>query len=776
MKLLARSSVAVSLLCLSIGCNHNNDVPSLADRARAALAQTEGRLKVGGLSRPVEVLRDQWGVPHIYAQTVDDLFFAQGFVASQDRLFQMDMWRRAGAGELAEIRGPDYLERDRIARLVRYRGNMDAEWTSYHPQAKSIMEAFTRGVNAFIRHSGDRLPIEFQLLGARPGEWKPEDCLSRIAGLLMTRNAATEVARAQLVTRLGPEQTAAWWPPDPPTKLEVPAGLALDGIDARILKDYEAAIAPVRFETESGSNNWVVDGTLSATGKPLLANDPHRPVSLPSLRYITHLVGPGWNVIGAGEPALPGVAIGHNERVAYGFTIVGIDQADIYVEKTDPGNPNRYRHRGEWREMRIEREKIRVYGRSEPAEVELKFTLHGPVIHEDPARNRAFALRWAGSEPGTAGYLGSLSINRVQNWQEFLAATERWKLPSENIIYADVDGNIGWLAAGLTPVRKNWNGLLPVPGDSGQYEWDGFLPTAELPRLYNPPQHYIATANHNILPRGYRRQLGYEWAAPLRFRRIDEVLKTGKKFTVEDFQKLQHDETSLVARQLVELLRSTPSAGSPPEARRLLEGWDGVLSKDSAAAGLFEIWVRRLAARLIAARVPEQARGQVAGRLNPSTLLNLLKRDPGPAVHALLSESLAEALAEGRQLLGQDLGAWRWGSLHQIAFHHPLAVDAGRRQLFDLGPVARGGDANTVNNTGGGGFRQASGASYRQIFDLADWDRSVATSVPGQSGQPASPHYADLLSLWAEGKYFPLPYTRAAVEKHTRQKLILEPN
>ncbi len=610
------------------------------------------------------------------------------------------------------------------------------------------------------------------MLDARPGEWKPEDCLLRIAGLLMTRNAVQEVDRARLVAALGPERAAALLPPDPPTKLEAAPGLSLEGIDERVVRDLQAAIGAVRYDTEPGSNNWVVDGTLSATGKPILANDPHRPVVLPSLRYLVHLVGPGWNAIGSGEPALPGIALGHNERAGFGFTIVGTDQQDLYVERTD--GTNRYEYRGEWRDMRIEREKIRVKGKPDPVEVELKYTLHGPVIFEDPGRKRAFAIRWTGAEPGGAGYLAGLSLARVQNWKEFLAAMERWKVPSENIVYADVDGNIGWFAAGIAPIRKNWNGLLPQPGHTGDREWNGYLAVADHPQKFNPPEHYVATANHNILPRGYRRVLGYEWNPGFRFQRIDEVLKAGKQFTVEDFEKLQYDETSLAARELVAMLKKAP-AGEGGDARKALEGWDYVLSKDSSRAALYEFWIRRLTRDYIATLAPPEVRPLLDRRMSPRNVLDLLAKEPAARRNQILISTLNAAAQEALRTFGEEMHAWRWGALHQMRFHHPLALDSERRKVFDLPPVEKGGDANTVNNTGGAGFTQSSGASYRQILDLADWDRSVATSVPGQSGQPASPHYADLLPLWAEGKYFPLAYTRAAVEKYTEQILILEP-
>ena len=477
MKKLALTILAIGL-AIQIGISSDKFDQSAADlrsRARAVLAQTSGRIELDGLQKPVEVIRDRWGVAHIYAETQEDLFFAQGFVAAQDRLWQMEIWRRTGEGKLAEVLGESAVERDKFARLMRYRGNMEAEWTSYSPDAKQIIESFVTGVNAFIETNRDRLPIEFELTGIKPEPWTPEVCLTRMAGYVMTRNATAEVLRAQLAKLFGAEKVDLWIETDPFKKLEVPAGLDLTGIDQKILAGAKAASAPVSFsgaasETSSlssdgetlaeveartrteGSNNWVVSGALSATGKPILANDPHRPILLPSLRYMVHLVAPGWNVIGAGEPTLPGVAAGHNERVGFGFTIVGIDQQDLYVEQIRPDYPTVYRYMNKWLRMRIEHEKIKVKGRAEPIEVELKFTRHGPVIYEDFNLHRAYALKWIGSEPGSAGYLASLSLNRAKNWPEFLKALERWKVPSENLVYADVDGNIGWQAAGAAPV------------------------------------------------------------------------------------------------------------------------------------------------------------------------------------------------------------------------------------------------------------------------------------------------------------------------------------
>ncbi|HLG16902.1 MAG TPA: penicillin acylase family protein [Blastocatellia bacterium] len=764
--------------------SEQSSADELAKQARAALSQIDGRIELQGLSKPVEVIRDPWGVAHIYAETSDDLFFAQGFVAAQDRLWQMEIWRRTGEGKLAEILGPSAIERDKFARLMRYRGDMDAEWKSYAPDAKRIIESFVGGVNAFIEISRDRLPIEFQLTGIKPEPWTPETCLTRMAGYVMTRNASSEVQRAQLVRMLGTAKTDELLETDPPKKLEVPVGLDLDGIDSKILTGASAASGSVRFDSGEGSNNWVVSGALTATGKPILANDPHRSIALPSLRYLVHLVGPGWNVIGAGEPALPGVAAGHNERVGFGFTIVGIDQQDLFVEETSPDDPTLYRYQGKWERMRVEREQIRIKGKREPVEVELRFTRHGPVIHEDRARHRAYALRWVGSEPGSAGYLASLALDRARNWKEFLAALERWKVPSENLVYADVDGSIGWQAAGLAPLRRGWSGLLPVPGNSGKYEWSGFLPLSELPRAYNPSKQFIATANHNILPPGYKHEIGFDWAAPFRFHRIEEVLKSRRGFTVADFQRLQHDELSLPARELVPLLKGIKVGDGPTrEAIELLLGWDFVLSKDSAAAALYEVWLTKLSPSVFKPAVPPEASRLAGGRQSLERLIATLKNPdsrvfgsvPNAARDAALLKSLEEAIAELRSRLGSDPARWRWRDLHAAEFKHALSTDASRRAVFDLKSVTRGGDGNTVNATGGASFRQSSGASFREILDLSDWDNSVAINVPGQSGQPTSPHYGDLLPLWADGKYFPLLFSRDKVVKHAAHRLVLEP-
>lgn len=759
---------------------------ALREKARAVLAQVEGEIAVPGLEAPVEVLRDRWGIPHLYAKNQDDLFLAQGFLAAQDRLFQIDLWRRLALGETAAVLGRDRVEGDRFARLLRYRGNLEAEWRSYAPDARQIATAFTRGINAYIDHVGERLPIEFQLLGYRPVKWQPEDILGRMSGIVMTRNFQTEVARAELVLALGAEKARQIAPTDPPRPYALAPGLDLEGFDKQVLAGYTAATralnAPAR---DGGSNDWVLAGARSASGKPLLANDPHRPTTLPSLRYLVHLHAPGWNVLGAGEPALPGVAVGHNERIAWGFTIVGTDQSDLYVEETKPDDPTLYRVGDRWERMQIVRESIAVRG-GEPVAVELRYTRHGPVLHQDPKRHRAVALRWVGSEPGGAAYLGSLAIGRAQNWKEFLAALRAWKLPGENMVYADVDGTIGWVATALTPVRNGWDGLLPVPGAPGTHEWQGFLPLAELPQLVNPPGQVLATANHNILPPGYRHAIAYEWAPPYRYERIRQRLAAGRTFSLDDMRSIQLDNTTLPGQALVRLLQGIDlrDPALRPYAE-LFTRWDGVLSADSRAGPLYALWLQELTTAFYQPLVPERLLASMRTLRGTEVMLTALEKldpvflgpDPQAGRDALLRKTFARAVERTRQALGSDPAAWSWGRLHTATFRHPLATrGAAFAKAFNLGPVPRPGDGLTPNATGHNEhFEQISGASYRQVFDLADWDRGLATSVPGQSGQLGSPHYDDLLPLWAKGEYFPLAFSRRKVEEVTRHWLWLKP-
>jgi penicillin amidase len=525
-----------------------------------------------------------------------------------------------------------------------------------------------------------------------------------------------------------------------------------------------------------------VSGARSASGKPLLASDPHRATALPSLRYLVHLNAPGWDVIGGGEPALPGVAIGHNDRIAWGFTIVGVDQADIYVEEVNPANPVEYKVGDRWERMRDFFETVEVKGGKNQA-VELRFTRHGPVIFQDKERHRAYALKWVGHEPGGAAYLASLSVGRAKNRTEFLDAIGRWKVPGLNFVYADVDGTVGWIAAARTPVRPKHDGLLPVPGDGG-FEWSGYLPVRDLPQSFDPKDGWLATANHNILPAGYPHRIGHEFSAPYRFQRIKQVLTSKEKWALEDFRGVQHDDTSLPGLALARLLKGVDLKDRELEPyAKLLTEWDGRLTVGAKAGPLYAVWLRTLQQELYGRHVPKElVTAAVSLGGVPTVLAALEDPDPrwfGPDPKAgrdrLLRETFAKAVEELKKLPAPHQE--RWGALHTVTFRHPLGTrDPEVARAFNVGPFERPGDANTPNNTRHDDrYQQVHGATYRHLLDLADWDRGLATSAPGQSGQPASPHYADLAPLWAKGEYFPLAYTRPKVEAVTAHRLTLTP-
>ena len=771
MKTSNRVRLGLGLLTLwQVGVVRGQTPSEWESRAKAAVSVIAGTMRVAGLQSAVRVVRDRWGVAHIYAENQHDLFFAQGFVAAQDRLFQMELWKRSGQGRLAEVMGVSEVRHDIQARLLRYRGDMDAEYESYSPDTKEILEAFTDGINAYIRDrqrsGGKGLPVEFLAAGFAPEFWKPADCLNRMAAYSMTGNAVAELAHAQAVALIGADKAASLFAFDPHASLDPPAGVSYAGLSPELLKDLVGSDRRMEFAVQfkEGSNNWTVSGKLTESGKPLLANDPHRILAEPSLRYIVHLVAPGWNVIGAGEPALPGVAAGHNEKIAWGFTIFGLDQQDLYLEEVNPADRKKYRTEKGWENFRVETESLSVRSQDKPVRVELEFTRHGPVLWRDATR--ALVLRWVGAEPGTAGYLGSLALDRASNWREFEEAMKRWKVPSENIVYADVEGNIGEHSTGLAPLRKNWDGVLPVPG-SGNYEWTGFVPTAELPHTFNPAGGFVATANHKMIPEGYPYKVGNEWAPPERFQRITEVLEDARDkhhaLTMGDMEALQgNDVLSIPALERRAMLERVPS-DKINSYRKMILDWDCRFTRESAAAALYEAWDGELQAAVAPKRVPAsllKLRSVPAAHL----VTEYLASAPPSERDELLRTTLDAAADKMKKLQGNDPAKWAWGRLHLLRLRHALDQRLPA-SLVNPPAVERPGNGTTVNATYGPNLgEQIAGASYRQIMDLSDWDRSVAVNTPGQSGQPGSKHYADLLPLWNDGRYFPLNFSKTAVD------------
>ncbi|NNF37220.1 MAG: penicillin acylase family protein [Gemmatimonadetes bacterium] len=755
-------ALAVLVTALAVGCTESDVETAVGDfEALAAerLPAIDATIEVPGLGAPVEILRDPWGVPHIYAEDIDDLFFAQGFVQAQDRLWQMDLYRRAGEGRLAEILGPDALPHDRFARLVKYRGPWtDEEYGAYHPEGRRILEAFTRGVNAYIDHAtrSGELPVEYEITGLDPEPWTPEASLLRMQTAMPLADARRELRLALQVAELGADEANRRADPSPYRALRPPAGVDLALIDEAALDalavfrnsmprpglvepfagwlDAWASANEGARENSPGSNNWVIAPRLSATGAVFMANDPHRTVANPSLRYVVHLDAPGWTAIGSTEPVLPGVAIGHNGRVAWGLTIVGTDQTDVYVESVDPEDPQRVRWQEGWEPMRVVVDTIRVKG-AEPEVVALEYTRHGPVFHRDRIQGLAYALRSTMHEPGTAGYLPALRLNVVDDCREFLAALDYWTAPTENMMCGDAAGNIAWRAAALSPVRVGWSGRLPVPGD-GSYEWDGFR--TDLPEEFNPDRGWIATANHDIHPPGYDPPLYFKSGTSFpRFERLADVLGAGDAFTMEDMMALQQDAYSAAADATLPLFRGWTSDDPEIEqARAELAAWDAVYRRDSRAAAVYQGVARAL---------PEGIR-EVG--LDPAE-----RRSP-------LETALREGLAQVAERLGEDRSEWRWGRIQRSEFPHRLVA------AWDLPAAERSGGAGTV---------AATGATYRHIVDFADLDASVFTNAPGQSGRPGSPYYGDLVEPWGRGDYFPMLFTRGAVEAAAQHRMTLAP-
>jgi penicillin amidase len=736
-------------------------------------AQETYRLE--GLEEPAEIIVDRWGVPHIYAGTHYDAFFVQGFNAARDRLWQIDLWRRRGLGLLSEAFGEDYVEQDRANRLFLYRGDMYREWLAYGSDAKRIAEAFTAGINAYIDLIDEKpelLPPEFELLDYRPSRWEASDVV-RIRSHGLLRNVPNEVRRARIACALGLKTADSWRVLEPEWTTTIPEGLDPCDVPAEVLTTYALARSGVSFEPETesaaamplpvdgvgaGSNNWAVAPSRSATGRPVLADDPHRSHAVPSLRYIAHLVAPGMNVIGAGEPALPGISIGHNERIAFGLTIFPIDQEDLFVYERDEDH---YGYADGWERFRSIRETIPV--RDAPGvEVILRFTRHGPVIFENEEHAFAVAAGWL--EPGMAPYFGSVEYMRASNWREFLSALNRWGAPSENQVYGDVDGNIGYKPAGLFPRRPNWDGLMPVPGD-GRYEWDGFFDMDVLPVEFNPDRGFTGSANSMNLPDEYaidKYPVGFEWAEPWRYDRVWEVLSGQDAHTLGESAALQTDYQSLLAARLVGLIPESLDGA----AATMLRDWDGHLGKESGPAALYMVWLERHLRPAVQARFsPEDP--SLLEDFDNRVLLRLLGDDD---LKGLFPETLQSAYADVEAELGDDPSTWRWGAIHQTNFKHPLQHMATGK-LADAMLVRkfpRGGSGRTTNNTWSNddNLTVDGGASYRQIIDVGNWNAALMTNAPGQSGDPRSPFYDNLLEGWAKNEYFPLLYTRDAVEEN----------
>ena len=513
-----------------------------------------------------------------------------------------------------------------------------------------------------------------------------------------------------------------------------------------------------------------------------MANDPHRRIAVPSLRYMVHLVAPGWNVIGGGEPEIPGVSIGHNGQGAWGLTVFETDGEDLYVYDTNPENPDQYRYNGTWEEMEVLQERIPVKGQEDYV-ARLRYSKHGPVVFQDTLRHKAYAVRCAWMEPGGSPYLASLRMDQAGSWEEFREACTYSHIPGENMVWADVDGNIGWQAVGIAPIRPNFSGLVPVPGD-GRFEWADYLPIAEKPHEVNPSRQYIATANQNLTPETYTHwdAIAYSWSDSYRGRRIEEVLSKDSALTLEEMKALQTDYLSIPARELVPYLTSLQVSGTSEEALKKVSDWDYTLSPNSVPAAIYVAWENEIRKQAHERFVPEQAQPYLTS-LQLERILQWI-HDPGPvfgsteARDEFLLGTFRAGIEELTRRLGDDMAQWQYGQkdLKHSAMKHPLsdALSPEFKEGLDLGPLPRGGNGYTPGSTGNN-YNQSSGASFRIIVPVGDWDRSLGINSPGQSGDPDSPYYDNLFQRWAEDRYFPLYYTRDSIVKYADSKWILRP-
>lgn len=744
------------------------------------LPKTSGSIHLAGLKAPVEVERDSMGIPHIRAESLEDLYLAQGYVTAQDRLWQLDLLRHVANGGICEIAGPRALALDIDSRILGIRVAAEAAVSKLPPDQHLAIGAYTRGVNEFISTHSAGLPVEYKLLQMKPQPWTEADSLA--IGLHMFRNLTTtwkdELLKSALLQRVGPTRTAEllptttkrdhppalqMTPPDRPTML-ASLGLPLDGEDDAV----------------PGSNNWVVAGWRSASGKAMLANDPHLEFALPSIWYVAHLSAGAMNVAGVTLPGLPGVVIGHNDKIAWGLTNFGADVQDLYLETVDPDNPRRYLVEGEWKDAQVRKEVIHIKGQRDH-ELEVVVTRHGPLIVNKPGER--YALRWVATEPGVWNF-PFISINAATNWDQFTAALRHFPGPTQNFVYADVAGNIGYYGAGLVPIRPKGDGNLPLRGDLTENDWKGYIPFEELPHVYNPPAGVIATANAKVVPEDYPYVVATRWETPDRTERIYRMLGTNTRLTPAYLRRIQFDSYSgphhriaqEVALAVAKELKGTP--GLNPRllrAAEVLRRWNGISTVDTPATTLAELTREEFRQKLLLP-VLGDIYPRYDWRMSEVFLERVMFERPAnwlPQGYAdydqLLIDSLAGAMVEAeKRFKTPKIEEWRWGKVMETTFAHPIGGSVPvLRRLFNLGPFEQPGTAYTVKQT-----THTLGPSMRMVVDFGDLEHATLTTTTGESGHPLSRHYRDQFAKWKSGEGVPLSFT---VSAPGRDKLTLEP-
>ncbi len=713
--------------------------------------------------QPIDIRIDRHGVPHIYAAEPRDLFFAQGYCHARDRLWQMELHRRLARGELAELFGRRVLDADRLLRRLGFRHDAENEIAKLDFDTRAILNAYGAGVNAFIKHH--RLPVEFTLLRLQPRPWSEVDALAfaRYMGWTLSVNAETELIRWRLSEGLGAERAAALQP----------------------LHEHLLGVG-------GASNSWVVSGKHSTTGRPLLASDPHLKPRMPGLWYVAHLSGGGYNVIGATLPGVPGVLIGHNERVAWGLTAGFVDCQDVFIEKAHPERPHCFADGNDWYDATVRREEIRVQG-AEPVIEEVVRTRHGPLLNgllNLPADGPKLAL-CALSDATPSSLRATLRMNRAASLADFRAALKDWLFPALNFLIADVDGNIGYQLAVQAPLRASGTGLVPVPGWDGAHDWIGSIPFEELPAATNPPEGFCASANAEPKP-PCRHYLGNAWCGDGRYRRIVELLRARPQHSVADFEAILADVISLPAQTLARRLSGLAHIQRDGPLASLL-GWNGALTTDSLAASIYEVFRNQLTDVLhgdLSPELLELVHGQ--GLYEALAFASVFHHNRSDIVLAELDAVLAQGRGQSatealeatfawlQQRFGPDPSAWHWGQLHQLRFDHVLgsAVPWLDRLLhLNRGPWPIAGDGDTIAQSGIDPWHPYNASfcvTYRQIFDVGNWDEGRFILPTGQSGHPGSAHYDDLIHDWLHCRYRPLLFSRAAIERETVETIELK--
>jgi penicillin amidase len=765
---------------------------------RATFPRSRGTLEIPGLREEVEVIRDRWGVPHIYAHSDHDVYMAQGYVHAQDRLWQMEFSRRIAAGRLSEVLGEPALDSDRWLRTVGLYRAAQTELQDLPNDVLACLQSYADGVNVFISTHRNHLPIEFQLLAFAPEPWTPTDTLAwgKVIALSLGGNWESEIVRLQLIASLGEEKVLQLLPAYPHDALTIlPVELGDYGsLDTSLLTGYRQAQELTGYGGEFlGSNNWVVDGTKTTSGRPILANDPHLSVQMPSIWYEVHLATGSLDVTGVSFPGCPGVIIGHNRSIAWGVTNSGADVQDLYVEKINPDNPDQYQFQGEWQDMTVVSETIWVKGRPEPELLSVRLTRHGPLLTTAPSRTQQpVALRWTALEGG--GVFGSVYLlNRAGNWEEFRDALRSWNAPSQNFVYADAEGNIGYQLPGQIPVRARGAGMVPVPGWTGEYEWTGYIPYDELPTAFNPATHYLVTASNKVVSDAYPYFISADWAEPSRATRINELLEARTDLTVDDMLAIQADTYSIPATRVMPyVLALQPEGWLQERALRFFEGWDNSLTKDSGAAGIAEVVTWRI---LVNTFADEVGAVEITSRTWANALqglFNILDQptsgwfdDVGTLVvedrDAILRKSVLEAMQFWNRRYGDLVGnldsQWAWGKVHTVTFAHPLGAVKPLDLLLSRGPLSVPGSWCTVNATAyePESFEVVALPSYRQVVDVGNWENSLSQITTGQSGQALHPHYDDMISSWLAVQPHEMLYEREDLLQQSEGGLLLKP-